>query len=93
MFPILRVIDISTRAWLRESIISVNQVAAAFLLSRLEAGHPVTMLDMSRHSPPDDPPDLGALSEVRGLKVLYRLSAVNGIIEHTCGSGDPDKIY
>ncbi len=67
---------------------------AAFLLWRLQEGYPISTLDMTNDFSPslDFPPNLDALSRVKGLKVLYRLSALQEIVEHTCGTNDvPEK--
>ncbi len=87
-FPILKVINIIPRDWwARERIYFINQIAAAYLLSRSQEGHPITTLDMARRWPLNinTHPDLRTLAGVNGLKVLYRLAAVEGIVEHTQG--------
>ncbi|KJA24803.1 hypothetical protein HYPSUDRAFT_38465 [Hypholoma sublateritium FD-334 SS-4] len=91
IFPVLKVIDISVYRYSLTRICFVNQIAGAFLLSRLREGYPITTFDMSNHFPLDAPPKLDALAEVSGLKVLYKLSEVEGIVEYTCGSDDPER--
>lgn len=87
LFPVLKVIDIPGRYFS-----CVSEAAAAFLLSRLREGYPITTLDMSNYSPRGAPPDLDMIAEVWGLKVLYRLSSVKGVVEYICGSHDPQAL-
>ncbi|KJA19380.1 hypothetical protein HYPSUDRAFT_44323 [Hypholoma sublateritium FD-334 SS-4] len=37
------------------------------------------------------PPNVDALAEIEGLAVLYKLAAMEDIIEDTCGSEDLEK--
>ena len=85
VFPILQKINLSIHTYPSRSIFFVNPVAATFLLWRLNEGHPISMLDMSKQAL-DLPPNLDALAEVKGLKVLYRLSALDEVVEYRCGN-------
>lgn len=94
MFPNLKYINLSIHLYPSRSVFFVNPALAAFLLWRLQEGYSISTLDMSNYSSPslDFPPNLDAISEVKGLKVLYKLSALKGIFEHTCGADDvPEK--
>ncbi len=85
LFPKLKVVALVTFCWGQPRISFVNQVVASFLLLRLREGHPITTLDMTHHLPLIGPPDLRPLAAVKGLKVLYRLETVEGVVEYTYG--------
>lgn len=89
MFPFLKTVNFYRSTYrLGGAISAVAKEAEEFVMWRLKNGHPITTLDMSNNSPFVSPPDLGALADVEGLKVLYKCSSMTGIFEYTCGSGD-----
>ena len=90
VFPILQTINLFIHTYPSRSIVFVNPVAATFLLWRLHEGHPISTLDMSKQAL-DLPPNLDALAEVNDLKVLYRLSALDEVVEYRCGREKPEK--
>lgn len=91
-FPSLKVVNASHTGdthWL-EADVEDLAVFSTFILSRVQNGHPVTTLDMTRtcHK---IPADLDMYAEVKGLKVLYKRPLIPGIFEYTCGSDEPEK--
>ncbi|KJA24760.1 hypothetical protein HYPSUDRAFT_38419 [Hypholoma sublateritium FD-334 SS-4] len=80
MFPSLKTVILYPPSYHSRNIsCSVFKDAEEFILLRLRIGHPITTLDVSNCSPFDDPPNLGALAYVKGLKVLYKRSSMIGI--------------
>ncbi|KJA24808.1 hypothetical protein HYPSUDRAFT_200355 [Hypholoma sublateritium FD-334 SS-4] len=91
MFPRLKVIKFSIISSRYCGCQTEEQVSTAvkFILSRVQCGHPIALLDMRKKVPLDSHPDLDALAEVNGLEVLYTRSLEESISEHTwsaCGT-------
>ncbi len=76
---------------LRSSVflIPVRREAAAFFLSRLRYGYPVSNVNLRlRHCDAfDTPPNMDALKKVSGLKVTYIDKPTGKIYEYICGRG------
>ncbi len=49
-------------------------------------------IGLTRHTPFKGLPNLDALKDINGLKVLYKRAQMDGIFEYTCGSADPTKL-
>ncbi len=63
------------------SDIHVKPETAAFFLSRLQCGHPVSNLNLSLRNSKgfDNMPNVDALKEVRGLNMTYKLKSTSNI--------------
>lgn len=86
LFPFLKVLDMNTY----HSAVQI-EVVVKFILSRMQNGHPIATLDMTKCAPFNPAPNLDALSEGKGLRVLYKLAEMDGKFEFICGSGDPAR--
>ncbi len=72
LFPILDVINLSVQFPRRESSFKVDKMSAEFILSRMRNGRPIAALHLKSQNAEWCPiPDLEALAEAKGLKVLY----------------------
>ena len=85
LFPMLKVVTllVHSHPGAPHNISFINQVVGGFILSRLRAGVPITMLDMSKYPPLRTAPNLQALGNAKGLTVRYRRWRAEGIIEYT----------
>ncbi len=92
IFPILKVIDITTierlSYWTRQNLFYINQATVELLLLRLREGHPITTLDMTHHHPFNSPSVLHSLAAVKGLEVLYKLRTVSCKYNYSLGKSE-----
>ena len=88
ILPSLSVVNLEMHTSYRDNF-PVDEQTAAFFLSRLQSGYPVRTLNLSdKNSEPFlTSPNLDALEEVKGLKVIYKLRPTKEIFEYICGSG------
>ncbi len=89
VFPLLKTVELFDHYVDPEEAYLVDQAIGAFLLSRSQAGIPITTLDMSQCELVDTPHDFG---EVHNLNVLYRSSGVERILEFTYGGGEKNAL-
>lgn len=94
LFPLLKVVNFTIVCNYYNAALNRTadqaEIAVKFTLSRTQNGYPIGLLNMSNW-PLNCQPDLDALEETQGLKVLYRISGRAGIFEHICGSGTPAR--
>lgn len=62
-----------------------------FVLSRVQNGHPIALLDMRQTISFDGHPNLEALSEVNDLQVLYTCSIETEIYEYLWINADAEE--
>ena len=86
VFPKLRFVSLVAHFKGLQKTSFINQVTSGFLVSRVRAGFPITTFDMSHYPPLDTAPNFQVLGDVKGLTVLYRLTGVEGILEHAYGA-------
>ncbi len=88
IFPVLRSIDFVISSLEDSGSEPTEQVAVAeqFIISRVQNGHPISLLDMGEALPFDAHPKFDALAEVEDVEVTYTLSEQGKIREYTWSS-------
>ena len=93
LFPSLKTVDFAIISNFDLALQPTDQVEVAvkFVLSRIQNSYPIAVLDMVGFWSFNPAPNLDALSEAQGLKVLYKLEGMTGIFEYICGSSEPAR--
>ncbi|KJA26706.1 hypothetical protein HYPSUDRAFT_36433 [Hypholoma sublateritium FD-334 SS-4] len=96
IFPLIKCVEFAITDFYDAGMSTADQVivALSYVMPRLRYGRPISTLDMSKYLPLDDPSNLDAFTEVKGLKdlkLLYKYSGIEGKFEYSCGSGNQEK--
>lgn len=90
LFPLLKVIFIGALPYSHFTLEHI-EIIMKYVLSRIQNGHPIARLNISRRSPLNIPLNSDAFAGAKGLIVQYKRPTMAGIFEYTCGSDDPEK--
>lgn len=92
LFPYLTKLQFRTEGWLDPSTSTRTDSVSRFLKSRLVAGKPITVFDVSESIYDERHLDWTYLDAIEGLKVILRDDRGGDLEEYICGTGEPERL-